>query len=341
MRSRSEVGDLDNRENSLPSWIIDHLGEGSSSFMTDEVNQSPDLPREDPPTPEEVPMVAIPPLVGQDTRGGRNYNIYSPRRGVLLRGCFPSRPPFSHSPTIRPRLAVLQGDVQEDPAQRVPQQCQGVERKFFFASREDWEFSDGSSREYGVPSSVEEKGLYSVLALLKSKSFQRVFGPRQLLVSDEKNKGEDVPTSSGDASDSRQSQEEIPHGGHSRDSSIECIRTIRWTDRVLSCLPDQILLSILGANIRPILGAWELEIQGREDDHETHPGKGGGDRREAFERRVASSPTKKGEVIDSSKGKEEGTSTRAQKEMAGSDKISQCCELRCRSCEKALGGLLG
>ncbi|GFS34119.1 hypothetical protein Acr_00g0032350 [Actinidia rufa] len=45
-------GDLD----SLPSWISDHLGEGSS-FMTDEVNQSPSSPMEG--SPEENPMITI------------------------------------------------------------------------------------------------------------------------------------------------------------------------------------------------------------------------------------------------------------------------------------------
>ncbi|GFY96414.1 hypothetical protein Acr_11g0007200 [Actinidia rufa] len=60
MHSRFEVGDLGNLEDFLPSWITAHLGEGSSSFMTDEITQSPDSPREDPPTPEDVPMVAVP-----------------------------------------------------------------------------------------------------------------------------------------------------------------------------------------------------------------------------------------------------------------------------------------
>ena len=49
-------GDLD----SLPSWISDHLGEGSS-FMTDEINQSPSSPMEG--SPEASPLIAIHPLV--------------------------------------------------------------------------------------------------------------------------------------------------------------------------------------------------------------------------------------------------------------------------------------
>ncbi|GFZ18331.1 hypothetical protein Acr_27g0000700 [Actinidia rufa] len=53
-------GDLD----SLPSWISDHVGEGSS-FMTDELNQSPSSPMEG--SPEESPLIAIHPSVEEKT----------------------------------------------------------------------------------------------------------------------------------------------------------------------------------------------------------------------------------------------------------------------------------
>ncbi|GFS34931.1 hypothetical protein Acr_00g0036810 [Actinidia rufa] len=53
-------GDLD----SLPSWISDHLGEGSS-FMTDEINQSPPSPMEG--SPEASPLIAIHPSVEEKT----------------------------------------------------------------------------------------------------------------------------------------------------------------------------------------------------------------------------------------------------------------------------------
>ncbi|GFS40009.1 hypothetical protein Acr_00g0066180 [Actinidia rufa] len=53
-------GDLD----SLPSWISDHLGEGSS-FMTDEINQSPSSPMEG--SPEASPLIAIHPSVEEKT----------------------------------------------------------------------------------------------------------------------------------------------------------------------------------------------------------------------------------------------------------------------------------
>ena len=47
MSSRSRVGNLENLEDSLPSWISEHLREGSS-YMTDEMNRLPSSPRENP-----------------------------------------------------------------------------------------------------------------------------------------------------------------------------------------------------------------------------------------------------------------------------------------------------
>ncbi|GFZ06508.1 hypothetical protein Acr_18g0006780 [Actinidia rufa] len=53
-------GDLD----SLPSWVSDHLGEGSP-FMTDKINQSPSSPMEG--SPEESPLIAVHPSVEEKT----------------------------------------------------------------------------------------------------------------------------------------------------------------------------------------------------------------------------------------------------------------------------------
>ena len=55
MSSRSKVGDLENHEKSLPSWIFKHLGEGSS-YMDDEINKLPSSLRKNPPRvdPPEV-----------------------------------------------------------------------------------------------------------------------------------------------------------------------------------------------------------------------------------------------------------------------------------------------
>ena len=56
MSSRSELVDLKNLEDSLPSWISEHLGE-RSSYMTDGLNQHPSSSREEPRTPEGNPLI--------------------------------------------------------------------------------------------------------------------------------------------------------------------------------------------------------------------------------------------------------------------------------------------
>ena len=47
MSNSADVGDLENLEDSLPSWISEHLGE--KSYMTDEFNQLPSSPLEESP----------------------------------------------------------------------------------------------------------------------------------------------------------------------------------------------------------------------------------------------------------------------------------------------------
>ena len=48
MSNSADIGDLENLEDSLPSWIYEHLGE--KSYMIDEVNQLLSSP------PEESPL---------------------------------------------------------------------------------------------------------------------------------------------------------------------------------------------------------------------------------------------------------------------------------------------
>ena len=50
MSGNSDVGNL---ENTLPSWIFDHLGE--KSYMMDEVNQLSSSPKVESPDNEGVP----------------------------------------------------------------------------------------------------------------------------------------------------------------------------------------------------------------------------------------------------------------------------------------------
>ncbi|GFY97564.1 hypothetical protein Acr_12g0001050 [Actinidia rufa] len=190
-------------------------------------------------------------------------------------------------------------------------------------------YGDEITRVEHVFSSVEEKGLYSISALLQYKSFRRVFGPRQSMVSDEENKDEDrpagdAPTSSGDASESSNSRDELSRGGHSRDSSVECIGIIR-------CLGTRSLeLKLAFLEFEFKLGSYKnhgsppssnrmiesLPFLSQEADHETHPSKGGGDRREASERRICQLTHQKIQVTDNSKGKEVAPQSEPKKKMA-------------------------
>ncbi|GFY81009.1 hypothetical protein Acr_01g0008180 [Actinidia rufa] len=78
-------GDLD----SLPSWISDHLGEGSP-YMTDEVNQSPSSPIEG--SPDVNPLIAIHPSVEE------KHNIMTLEKLNALRET------YSFPPRVRVRL---------------------------------------------------------------------------------------------------------------------------------------------------------------------------------------------------------------------------------------------
>ena len=62
----------------LSSWISDHIGEGSS-YIIDEVKQSPKSPMEETPVPEVAPLVTIHPYVEKET------NIMTPEELNLLR----------------------------------------------------------------------------------------------------------------------------------------------------------------------------------------------------------------------------------------------------------------
>ncbi|GFS39052.1 hypothetical protein Acr_00g0060920 [Actinidia rufa] len=179
MHSRSEVGDLGNLEDSLPSWITTHLGEGSSSFMTDEG------------IPEE----------------GETITSTSPGEVAFYQAAFLAGLQFPIHPTIR-NLFSLNNNPKPDhgwlyfEARYKKTLLEGypttlrVRRENFSSPRE----KTGSSPKAHL---VEEKGLYSIPALLESKSFCRVVGSCQPMAFSKENKGEDrptddVPTSLGD-----------------------------------------------------------------------------------------------------------------------------------------------
>ena len=62
MSSNIDVGDI---ENTLPSWISDHLGE--RSYMTIEVTQYPSSPREDSFVSEGSPLIDTRPSSKRET----------------------------------------------------------------------------------------------------------------------------------------------------------------------------------------------------------------------------------------------------------------------------------
>ncbi|GFS36381.1 hypothetical protein Acr_00g0045660 [Actinidia rufa] len=66
----------------------------------------------------------------------------------------------------------------------------------------------------------------------------------------------DGAATSGDEGKSLYSRDELCPGNHTRDHSVEYIGTVR-SKRLLSRLPDQILLSILGPKVRPSFLNWE------------------------------------------------------------------------------------
>ncbi|GFS40521.1 hypothetical protein Acr_00g0069090 [Actinidia rufa] len=162
-------GDLD----SLPSWISDHLGEGSS-FMTDELNQSPTSPMEG--SPEESHLIAIHPSVEEKTNimtleelnalrdtysfpsgvqirlpdEGENITSTRPSEVAFYEAAFPAGLRFPLHPNIR---LILQF-YNICPAQLVPNAWRSIAcsmalwaSKFFFVSDDEWEIPEGTSRK--------------------------------------------------------------------------------------------------------------------------------------------------------------------------------------------------
>ncbi|GFY93766.1 cytochrome P450, family 81, subfamily H, polypeptide 1 [Actinidia rufa] len=192
-------GNLD----SLPSWISDHLGEGSS-YMTDEVNQSSASPMEGSPSLETNPLVAIhssveeknnimtleepnslresysfPPGV-QARLPEEGETIVSARQGevAFYEATFPAGLRFSIHPTIR-NLFSLNSNPKPDQGWLYfkarykktllggyPSNVKGWKSKFFFVSGDEWEFPEGSPRE-GAPRVPRTRG---VLALQQPSS---------------------------------------------------------------------------------------------------------------------------------------------------------------------------
>ncbi|GFZ10805.1 hypothetical protein Acr_22g0002030 [Actinidia rufa] len=281
MSRNSDVSRSGDQE-SLPSWISDHLGEGSP-YMTDEVNQSPSSPMEGSP---EHPLVVIHPSVGEKT------NIMTLEELNALRDT------YSFSSRVQIRLpdegetitSTRPGEVRNKKVLLggYPSNVKGWKSKFFFVSGDEWEILEGVSRKgaarvpraWGIPNkhcnnpprlygdelkvfkeifqSVKESGRFSVPVLLDSKSFERVFGSRESRTSrttgDNRPSGE-APSSSGDVGESKNPHDQARRESPSRDDSIECLGSIRTNfRRLLPHIPDLTLLRWLGGNVLdPIL----------------------------------------------------------------------------------------
>ncbi|GFY92423.1 hypothetical protein Acr_08g0008190 [Actinidia rufa] len=297
-------GDLD----SLPSWISDHLGQGSS-YMADEVSQSPSSPVEG--SPEENPLIAIHPSVEEKT------NIMTIEELNALRET------YFFPPEARNKKVLLGG---------YPSNVKGWKSKFFFVSGDEWEIPAGTSpvgaprvpRTWGIPDkhcnnpprlfgdemkvfdeafqSVEKSGRFSVPVLLESKSFGQVFGSPESRTS--RTAGANLPSGEASSSSSDVGESENPHDqarreSPSRDDSIECLGSIRTNfRRLLPHIPYLTLLRWLGGRLARSSG--RLRVRAREPPT---PAKEVviGEKRAGES--ITSSPSKKAKADDGSKGK--------------------------------------
>ncbi|GFS30908.1 hypothetical protein Acr_00g0014680 [Actinidia rufa] len=181
--SVTRSGDLD----SLPSWISNHLGE-RSSFMTNEVNQSPASPMEGSPPLETNPLAAIHPSVEEKTNimtleeidalretysfpsrvrvrlpeEGETITSARPSEVAFYEAAFPAGLRFPMHPTIR-NLFSLNSNPKPDQGWLYfkarnkktllggyPSNVKEWKSKFFFVLSNEWEVPEGSSRE-GAP----------------------------------------------------------------------------------------------------------------------------------------------------------------------------------------------
>ncbi|GFS31549.1 hypothetical protein Acr_00g0018040 [Actinidia rufa] len=169
-----------------------------------------------------------------------------------------------------------------------PSNVKGWKSKFFFVSGDEWEIPKGTSREgaprvprtweipdkhYNNPPqlygdepkvfeeilwSVEKMGRFSILVLLDSKSYRRVFvspGSRVSRMASDNLLSRDTLSSSSDVGESQNPHEQARRESPSRDDSIECLGSIRTElRRILPHIPDLTLLKWSGGKVLdPIL----------------------------------------------------------------------------------------
>ncbi|GFZ02290.1 hypothetical protein Acr_15g0008980 [Actinidia rufa] len=226
-------GDLD----SLPSWISDHLWEGSS-FMTDEVNQSPVSPMEGSPPPETNSLIAIHPSVEEKT------NIMTLEELDALREA------YSFPPRVRVRLPE---EGETITSTRPGEVLGGLILSCFsdkHCNNPPRLYSDEPKVFEEIFKSVKKTGCFSVLVLLELKSFCRVFvspGSMASGTTGENGPSGEAPSSSGDVGEYPNSHEHARQQSPSRDDSVECLGSIRIElRRILPHIPDLTLLRWLG-----------------------------------------------------------------------------------------------
>ncbi|GFY95655.1 hypothetical protein Acr_10g0010400 [Actinidia rufa] len=140
-------------------------------------------------------------------------------------------------------MTIFQGNSKEDPARGVPQQCQGVKKEILLHLR----------GQLGVPS----RAIPEPLVMEHSKSFLKSFAldSGQMASSGDDNTKDKLTGSAAHVTsnegESHHSRDDPPQGDHSRDGSVEYIRTIKKEMRkVLPCLPDLTLLRLIGGKVR-------------------------------------------------------------------------------------------
>ncbi|GFS34046.1 hypothetical protein Acr_00g0031980 [Actinidia rufa] len=186
MSGRSRVGNLENLEDSLPSWISEHLGE-ASSYMTNEMNRLPSTSREN--LPEASPLgndssnhggdpglvthSPLDDLFSTMTQGDLDHlrKTYSFPMGVqarivaegeiILSTCpdevtfYEAIFPIGHRcfytlfKNPKPDLGWLYFKVRpgKNVLKESPSNVKGWKNRFFFVSRDDWEILSNTTSD--------------------------------------------------------------------------------------------------------------------------------------------------------------------------------------------------
>ncbi|GFZ12048.1 hypothetical protein Acr_23g0004330 [Actinidia rufa] len=223
MSRRPEVANSEDLD-FLSSWISDHLGKGSS-YMTDEVNQSPESPMEGSRIPKVDPLVAIHPLIRLSEEGETIVSA-QPSEVAFYETAFPMGLRFPIHPTIRYVLSLS-------------------EFRNLFSLDSNPKSDQG--RLY-FKASYKKTLLEGYLSNVNGSMASGTVG--------EEHPEEEAPSSSGNAGESHPSYDEhIQRDNHSRDESVEFLGVIRTElRRILPHVPNLTLLRWSAGKVRyPIL----------------------------------------------------------------------------------------